>query len=609
MRELEIDIAVDLRGYTGRCAPGILALRPAPVQVNYLGFPGTMARPTSTTSSPIAIVIPEAEQRHYSEKVVYLPDTYHAERRETRVRPIARSAARKRACRKRASSSAASTTATRFTPEIFDVWMRLLQGRRRQRAVAVRAQRHRPPQSQARSRERAASTPDRLVFAPFLSNLDDHLARLTSRRSVPRHAALQRAHHGERCAVGRACRSSPRRAPTFAGRVAASLLSARRAARTDRAVAVRLRGARARARARSGGTRARSKRSSSANRASFPLFDTARFTRHLEAAFAAMRERQRRGLPPERFSVVALAMNDALLINAVRLHQAGDLAGAERLYGAVLRASPRHAQALYLLGFVHFQRGQFDDAERLIGQSLQVNPQSPDAWYNRGCALAAAPAQRRGRVLFRSRGRAEARLRRGLDQPRRGAAGAAAARRGARILQPRARAEAARPRSAQQPRHHVVRAEALRGGVGRLRCAVQARARFSLCRRQRGARARLLLRLAPAQGGSRTTPCRPASRARGCLSAREHADRGRSDGSASRGRDLGRRTLPGDARRSGAASATATTGFAWPTSRPTFTRTRPPISRPGCSRRTTDRASRRWRSRSVPTMRARCANA
>ena len=80
-------------------------------------------------------------------------------------------------------------------------------------------------------------------------------------------------------------------------------------------------------------------------------------------------------------------MNDALLMNAVRAHQAGDLASAERLYGAVLRASPRHAQALYLLGFVHFQRGQYDAAERLIGQSLQVNPQSPDAWYNRGCAL------------------------------------------------------------------------------------------------------------------------------------------------------------------------------------------------------------------------------
>jgi predicted O-linked N-acetylglucosamine transferase (SPINDLY family) len=80
-------------------------------------------------------------------------------------------------------------------------------------------------------------------------------------------------------------------------------------------------------------------------------------------------------------------MNDALLMNAVRLHQAGDLVGAERLYGAVLRASPKHAQALYLLGYVHFQREQYTEAEQLIGQSLQVNPRSPDAWYNRGCAL------------------------------------------------------------------------------------------------------------------------------------------------------------------------------------------------------------------------------
>ncbi len=80
-------------------------------------------------------------------------------------------------------------------------------------------------------------------------------------------------------------------------------------------------------------------------------------------------------------------MSEALLINAVRLHQAGDLVGAERLYSAVLRANPRNAQALYLLGFIHSQRGQFEEAERLIGQSLQLNPQSADAWYNRGCAL------------------------------------------------------------------------------------------------------------------------------------------------------------------------------------------------------------------------------
>ncbi len=146
--------------------------------------------------------------------------------------------------------------------------------------------------------------------------------------------------------------------PTFAGRVAASLLSAiglreliaeSLSAYETRALEL----AQDAAALRAVTTKLR------ANRSSIPLFDTARFTRHLEAAFDGMRERQRQGLPPESFAVASAGMSEALLMNAVRLHQAGDLIGAERLYGAVLRANPRHAQALYLLGFIHFQRGQF----------------------------------------------------------------------------------------------------------------------------------------------------------------------------------------------------------------------------------------------------------
>ena len=57
-------------------------------------------------------------------------------------------------------------------------------------------------------------------------------------------------------------------------------------------------------------------------------------------------------------------MNDALLADAVRSHQAGNLSEAARLYSAVLQMSPRNFQALYLLGFVHFQQGRFEDAAR-----------------------------------------------------------------------------------------------------------------------------------------------------------------------------------------------------------------------------------------------------
>ena len=80
-------------------------------------------------------------------------------------------------------------------------------------------------------------------------------------------------------------------------------------------------------------------------------------------------------------------MNDALLANALRQHQAGNLAEAARLYATVLRASPRNFQALYLLGFVHSQQGLFEEAARLIGEAVRINPNSPDAFYNYGCAL------------------------------------------------------------------------------------------------------------------------------------------------------------------------------------------------------------------------------
>jgi predicted O-linked N-acetylglucosamine transferase (SPINDLY family) len=80
-------------------------------------------------------------------------------------------------------------------------------------------------------------------------------------------------------------------------------------------------------------------------------------------------------------------VNEAALANAVRQHQAGNLAEAARLYSALLRADPRNFQALYFLGFIHFQEGRFEEAERLIGEALRINPASPDAFYNRGCAL------------------------------------------------------------------------------------------------------------------------------------------------------------------------------------------------------------------------------
>src|SRR5262249_11788074 len=71
MKDLQVDIAVDLTGYTQGCRPGILARRPAPVQVGYLGFAGTSGGDFVDYLIADRFVIPEDDRRHYSEKVVY----------------------------------------------------------------------------------------------------------------------------------------------------------------------------------------------------------------------------------------------------------------------------------------------------------------------------------------------------------------------------------------------------------------------------------------------------------------------------------------------------------------------------------------------------------
>src|SRR4029079_8912613 len=64
MRGLEIDIAVDLKGFTTNCRPGILAFRPAPIQVNYLGHPGTMAAAAIDYLIADAFIAPACQRVH-----------------------------------------------------------------------------------------------------------------------------------------------------------------------------------------------------------------------------------------------------------------------------------------------------------------------------------------------------------------------------------------------------------------------------------------------------------------------------------------------------------------------------------------------------------------
>jgi predicted O-linked N-acetylglucosamine transferase (SPINDLY family) len=300
MRQHEIDIAVDLMGYANGARPGIFARRPAPVQVNYLGYPGTLGAPQIDYILADATVIPPESQRHYAERVVYLPDTYQPNDRQ---RPIPADAPPREACGlpPRGFVFASFNGTYKITPAVFDVWMRLLT-KVDDSVLWLLSDGETAVANLRREAQVRGVAPGRLVFAPRLP-LAGHLAR-------QRHADLLldtlpcNAHTTASDALWAGVPVLTCLGRTFAGRVAGSLVRAAElpelvVSTLDEYEATAQRLALDREALRE--LRARL----AARRMSCALFDSERYARHLEAAWATMSERTRAGLPPEGFAVAA----------------------------------------------------------------------------------------------------------------------------------------------------------------------------------------------------------------------------------------------------------------------------------------------------------------
>jgi protein O-GlcNAc transferase len=125
MRSLGIDIAIDLKGYTTHGRPEIFSLRAAPVQVNMLGYPGTMGCDFIDYLIADKVVIPEGHQQSYSEKIVFLPDCYQPNdsKRDISSTPAHRS---EEGLPDDAFVFCSFNNSYKITPEFFAIWMRLL---------------------------------------------------------------------------------------------------------------------------------------------------------------------------------------------------------------------------------------------------------------------------------------------------------------------------------------------------------------------------------------------------------------------------------------------------------------------------------------------------
>jgi predicted O-linked N-acetylglucosamine transferase (SPINDLY family) len=298
MRALEIDIAVDLKGYTSEARPAVFASRPAPVQVNYLGFPGTMGAPFIDYLIADPIVVPEAHKPFYSEQIVWLPDTYQANdrTREVNETPIDRAGA---GLPPSGFVFCCFNNSYKIQPPVFDVWMRLLKNVEGSVLWLVDDN---PTTTNNLKREAEARgiDPQRLAFAPRCP-LPEHLARHRL-ADLFLDTLPYNAHTTASDALWMGLPLVTCMGTTFAGRVAASVLHAAglpelitETLEQYEALALRL--------ARDPGGLARIKDRLVADRASMRLFEVERFTRGLETAYSMMHERRQRGVQPQAFAV------------------------------------------------------------------------------------------------------------------------------------------------------------------------------------------------------------------------------------------------------------------------------------------------------------------
>jgi predicted O-linked N-acetylglucosamine transferase (SPINDLY family) len=303
MRELEIDIAVDLTGFTENCRPGILALRPAPIQVNYLNYLGTMAVPWIDYVLADHYVMTDDMRPFFTECVAYLPDTFMA---IDSTRRVASEPPRRADMRLPEAGVVfcCFNSPHKITPVFFDIWMRLLQSIDGS-VLWLLGVREASQRNLRREAEARGVNPDRIVFMPRVSDSATYLARYRLADlfldTLPYNAITT--------AVDALWAGLPVltcRGRTLAGRGATSMLRAvgmpeliTESLEAYEATALKLASDRPALLA--------LKQKLASARGNLPLYDADRFRRAIEGAYLAMWARHERREPPADFDAAPAA--------------------------------------------------------------------------------------------------------------------------------------------------------------------------------------------------------------------------------------------------------------------------------------------------------------
>jgi predicted O-linked N-acetylglucosamine transferase (SPINDLY family) len=288
-----IDILVNLNGYFGEHRMQLFAQRPAPIQVNYLGFPGTLGANYIDYIMADRIVIPEAHKLLFTEKVVYLPSCYQANDRKKEIGAHNSNRAAYE-LPEEGFVFCCFNNNYKITREFFSTWMRILtqvEGS----VLWLVDDNAKATNNLRREAEARGVTAERLIFSKRVQ-LPEHLAR-HQLADLFLDTLPCNAHTTASDALWAGLPILTCLGETFAGRVAASLLHA---IRLPELVTTTLEDYEQRAvnLAQHRDQLAIIKSKLAHNRLTTPLFDTKLFTKHIEEAYSAMYERYQAGVPP-----------------------------------------------------------------------------------------------------------------------------------------------------------------------------------------------------------------------------------------------------------------------------------------------------------------------
>jgi len=298
----EIDILVNMNGYFGDLRMGICAHRPAPIQVNYLGFPATLGANYIDYLIADRVVVPENERDWYTEKVVYLPHTYQANDCRRAV-PEGKSSRAEHGLPDHAFVFCSFNQSYKLTPSMFAVWIKLLKQVKNSVLWMLESNKWQSQNLRAEMARRGIAA-DRIVFAPAVPPAE-HLARL-GLADLFLDSLPYNAHTTASDALWAGLPLLTCLGSTFPGRVAASVLEAggmpeliTRSLGEYEALALKL--------ARDKELLLSLRGKLQQNREKSPLFDTNAYRLHMESAYRTMWELCERGESPANFAVEPLS--------------------------------------------------------------------------------------------------------------------------------------------------------------------------------------------------------------------------------------------------------------------------------------------------------------